>query len=196
MTDYATREEWLTEAIAQLWPYVYEAGAESMPAVRVSVGFPKGTRGAGSHRHGQIFYGAASADGTTEIFVSPELDEPLAVLDVLSHQLIHASLGQDAGHGSEFGAVARALGLDGKLTDTAPGDALTATLRGLANELGDYPHAQLTAGEEGGGLKKQGTRMLKIECESCGMVARTTAKWLDSPGLPTCACGGGFQVPE
>ena len=35
--------------------------------------------------------------------------------------------------------------------------------------------------------------MLKAECDSCGMVVRTTRKWIEEVGLPTCACGGQFE---
>jgi hypothetical protein len=169
-----------------------------MPSARISVGFPKGTKGSGSHKHGQCFHSDASADQTAEVFISPELDDPAEVLAILTHQLVHVALGPDAGHGKEYGAVARALGLTGPLTDTTPSAELAATLRAVADELGPYPHAQLAPGADGGigGPKKQGTRMLKIECDSCGMVARTTQKWLDNPGLPTCACGGAFTAPE
>ncbi len=193
--QHETREAWLTSGIEALWPYLYETDTvESMPAARISVGFPHGPRGTGTHRHGQVFRGDDSTDGTTEIFISPEMDDPADVLPVLAHMLIHASLGTDEGHGKNFGAASRALGLTGKLTDTQPSSELAASFRAIADELGPYPHASLNAREGGGigGAKKQGTRMLKIECDSCGMVARTTAKWLDNPGLPTCACGGAF----
>lgn len=32
-------------------------------------------------------------------------------------------------------------------------------------------------------------RMLKIECNKCGYVVRTTQKWVDA-GAPACSCGG------
>lgn len=38
------------------------------------------------------------------------------------------------------------------------------------------------------GVAKQSTRMLKVECGSCGYTLRTTAKWLEV-GTPTCPCG-------
>lgn len=195
MVEFATREEWLTHAIEALWPYLYEAGAESMPKVRISVGFPKGTRGSGAHRHGQCFAIDDSADATSELFISPELDDPSEVLDVLTHHLIHAALGPEVGHGAEFGAIARAVGFLGKLTATEPAPELSAAFGSIAAELGPYPHAQLHASTEGalGGPKKQGTRMLKVECDTCNMVIRTTQKWIDNPGLPTCACGGYFH---
>jgi hypothetical protein len=35
--------------------------------------------------------------------------------------------------------------------------------------------------------------MLKLECEDCGYVVRTTQKWIEM-GSPTCYCGGHFKV--
>ena len=37
-------------------------------------------------------------------------------------------------------------------------------------------------------VKKQGTRLKKVECISCGYVVRITQKWIDI-GLPVCVCG-------
>jgi hypothetical protein len=41
--------------------------------------------------------------------------------------------------------------------------------------------------------RKQGTRLIKVECEMCGYVVRTTNKWL-RVGRPTCCCGGKMLV--
>jgi hypothetical protein len=42
-------------------------------------------------------------------------------------------------------------------------------------------------------MKKQSTRMLKLECDECGYVVRTTQKWINV-GVPVCHCGAEFQV--
>lgn len=36
--------------------------------------------------------------------------------------------------------------------------------------------------------RKQGTRMLKVQCEHCGYVARVTSKWIEAKGPPLCPC--------
>ena len=43
--------------------------------------------------------------------------------------------------------------------------------------------------------KGSGSRMKKLTCEACGYLVRTTNKWA-SRGLPTCYCGGAFQLAE
>lgn len=186
-----TRESWLIAATDALRPLLADAGAE-LPAVRVSVGFPKGTRGKGAHAIGQCWTHTCSGDGTHEIFISPELAEPARVLDVLAHELCHAAVGIDAGHRRPFVQLARAIGLDGRPTATIAGDAFTAWAAAPLAALGDYPHAMLTPGGRSSGPKKQTTRMLKLECPSCGMVIRTTRKWLDAAGAPRCGCDDTF----
>ena len=121
-----------------------------------------------------------------EIFISPKLAQPLRVADVLVHELVHVAVGIDAGHRGAFAACARKIGLAGKLTSTHAGPDLVALLTPILEQLGPYPHAPLN--ESGSPVKRQGTRMLKIECPGCGYTARTTAKWLEV-GLPTCPCG-------
>ncbi len=79
---------------------------------------------------------------------------------------------------------------------TTASAALQADLDQITKELGEYPHAALMAGEGGADApKKQGTRLLKVECPGCGYVVRTTAKWL-TVGVPTCPCGEEMKADE
>lgn len=191
MDRFTTREEWLVAACDQLIPALKAAGAGATPKYRVSVGWPKGSRGGkgGSHTIGQCFCSSASADGTYEIFISPVLAEVTGsqgVLATLLHELVHAFVGIRAKHGKEFRIVAERVGLIGKMTATEAGKELQERLHALADQLGKYPHAALTGAE--GMRPKQTTRMLKLECPTCGYTVRTTAKWL-IVGFPTCPCG-------
>lgn len=208
---WKTREQWLNHAAELIRPLIEAQGAE-IPAVRVSVGWPKGSRGGKSvHAIGQCFCKSASADGTHEIFISPELDDPARVLDVLAHELVHAAVGIPAGHGPKFARVAKAIGLQGRMTATTAGPEFEKFAKGACRTVGKFPHAQIRSGissgrpapkggpdggaEPGTDTPKQGTRMLKVTCSNpdCGMVMRTTAKWIETPGLPTCACGSKFE---
>src|SRR3970282_413591 len=119
-----------------------------------------------------------------EVFISPTLAEPVKVLDVLTHELVHATVGLKAKHGKLFKRCALAVGLEGKMRSTHAGDALVKLLTGHAKTLGHYPHDELehmTTGE-----RKQGTRLLKAECGACGYTGRVTRKWLDAAGAPLC----------
>jgi hypothetical protein len=187
--QHTTREAWLLAARDALEPDFSAAGYQVAEA-RISVGFPKGTRGR-SKAIGQCF--GASADGLPAVFISPELVDvvaPQGVLSTLVHELVHATVGTKEGHKGEFTKAARALGLEGKLTATHAGEALSKRLNAIAGELGEYPHSALSATS---GTKKQSTRMLKAECGQCGYIIRMSAKWADS-GLPTCPCGEEFEL--
>lgn len=177
------REEWLIKAIEKLGKKIESNGAQ-MVEVRVSVGFPKAS-GRGSNKViGQCFNGIASDDGRPQIFISPILDDSARVLDVLLHELIHAVLPLGTGHGAPFKRLAVGCGLTGQMTATVASDALNLELAEIIAEIGEYPHAKLDIS----GAKKQGTRLIKCECEECGYIARTSQKWLEELGTPLCPC--------
>ena len=188
-----TREQWLTAAVDALRPQ-FDLIAKPLPlAIRVTCGFPLHARR--SKAIGQCWASTASADKTIEIMISPVLAQPLAVLEVLVHELCHATDGA-MNHGVAFQKAAAAMDLmacgTGKQSwKSTKGTALfgarnSVTLAGL----GDYAHAELVPGSE---TKVQPTRMLKLCCPSCGYTVRTTAKWV-AQGLPTCPCGDTLTV--
>ena len=181
-----TREAWLLEAANALRP-LFEAVGEEVPALRVSVGWPGG-RGKKGNVIGQCWSKASSTDEVAALFISPVMVDPIEILAVLMHEIVHAVDDCQSGHRGRFAKVAKALGLVGKMTSTTAGDDLKVTLAAIAEDLGEFPHAAMTGGGTGSGPKKQGTRMLKVECPADGYVVRTTAKWLEV-GLPTCPCG-------
>ena len=176
---FDTRESYLTEAAAlilddQIMPAVERSRFDfPRPTYRVSVGFPKHARS--GRVIAQCFSTDASSDGVNEIFVNPEIDEPLRVLDALTHELIHAVDNCESGHRNFFATLARSVGLEGKLTATVAGPALRNALEDYCGLLGGYPHKRMNAST---GHKKSSTRMLKLSCSECGFVCRTSAKWL------------------
>lgn len=192
------REAWLTKMAEQhLWPLIEKHGGTRPASWRVSVGFPKGSRGGKQHAIGQCFPSEMSATKTREMFISPTLEahgEGGAVA-TLAHELIHAALPPTVGHKAAFKQIAVAIGLEGKMTATIAGRDLVDKINGWIDALGEYPHGVLTpAAKEA----KPGSRLLKLECPGCGYVLRTTAKWL-LVGVPICCCGEEFRgedVPE
>ncbi len=177
-----TRESWLLAAIREIRPLFAAKGAKIPAGLRVSVGFPKGARG-GSSAVGQCFTSASCADGKGAIFISPKIEDPIRCLDILVHELVHATDNCDSGHGGAFKRLATALGLEGKMTATTAGKTLAVQLRAIAKVLGKYPHSALTFSSRA----KKGSRLLKAECLRCGYVVRVTAKWLNT-GTPLCPC--------
>jgi hypothetical protein len=63
------------------------------------------------------------------------------VAAIVAHELVHAAVGVEQGHGPAFGKVARAIGLEGKLTATVPGERFVASVELILAEVGPFPHA-------------------------------------------------------
>lgn len=196
-TKHETREQWLGAAVDLLRPVFKQRAGVTLPKNwRVSCGFPH----RGKKAIGQCWPKTASGDQHWEMFISPVLAEPVRVLDVLVHELVHAGVGVKHGHDSVFAKAARSMLLEGKLTATTSGKPFKDEIATpLLAKLGAYPHAVLNAGGISTGPKKQATRLIKAMCPDCECTVRVTAKWLGT-GTPTCfnnACesnGGEMQV--
>jgi hypothetical protein len=80
------------------------------------------------------------------MFICPTQDEPIRVLDILLHELIHAQVGTAAGHKGPFKKLMKEFGLVGKATATyaEEGSELWLKLSRIATELGPYPHKKMT----------------------------------------------------
>jgi hypothetical protein len=170
---FATREQWLREAARRMSKWVNSAlktldgdtGLKhSYPQdTLISVGWPKGGRGA-NDAIGQCWQPGAHVGETTRrtIFISPELDEPVRVVDVLLHEMAHAALPPGTGHRAPFVRLVRELGLAGKATATyaEKGSELYGKLEALCKALGPYPHHALKrqAASEGGRKRSQWVR--------------------------------------
>lgn len=154
------REEWLLEAKTRLESEFFSRKIRRLPPVAVSCGIPKGS----SSAIGQCWDAKVASDGTSQIFICPSIDEPFQVLGVLLHELCHASVGVRYGHGPEFGRIARAVGLKGKLTQTVvEKDSSTGIfLTKIQEALGMYPHKSLNKLK----TKKKGQRPKKIKLVS------------------------------
>lgn len=174
------REQWLERMTERFRADFDSAGAPLPPVVKVTCGFT--SKGARSNRIGECWIPEASAANVPEILIHPGRADSVEVGSILVHELVHAA--GMRGHGQDFKRVALAVGLAGKMTATKASDTLVSRLTAEIAELGEYPHAVLS----GVNAKKQSTRMLKVECDGCGFIARTTAKWLDEIGAPHCAC--------
>jgi len=177
------RESWLLEAIEQLRTDFDAVESEIPKKIHVTCGWPStGGRPGKKQTIGECWPEDCSEDGYVEIFINPMINDSIKVLGVLVHELIHAC-GHN-GHRGQFRVLAKALGLEGKMTATEVGEDLAKRLEDIIAPLGEYPHSKLTPLAK----KTQGTRMIKLLCPTCGWLARTSRKWIDL-GLPTCACG-------
>lgn len=191
-----TREQWLNQFAKRARKHFKAAGFPLPEKIRMSVGFTsQGTRGKAI---GQCWSSVVSKDEHFEIFVVPNLDDSARVADVLTHELVHAAVGLECGHGHPFRKCATALGLEGKMTATIAGDTWREWAQPILDALGPIPHAAMDAKSSKTGTKKQSTRMIKCECDECGFIFRTSRQWaLEAAAelqCPDADCGGHVTI--
>ncbi|WP_176611765.1 SprT-like domain-containing protein [Actinomadura sp. WMMB 499] len=174
-----------------------------IPDLYISVSFPV-SGGRSGKRIGECHH--TSEDGSPHVLVHPYLNDATRVLDVVLHELVHATLGYGAGHGAPFRRLAEALGLTGKMTATVATDELREVLADMVRRgLGPYPHSALQQY-----VPKQTTRQIKATCpephgekkngEPEYYVTRVSRKWIeywtDRIGYLACPCGEPMIVEE
>ncbi len=193
--ERTTREAWLVQLVDKHMRQLFaDCGAKIPQRLRVSCGWPSSRAlGTANRSIGQCWSPKASSDDTTEIFLSPFLSDALEVGAVLAHELVHAAVGVEHGHGQPFRKLALQVGLEGKMTATTAGPVLADFIRKATAAVGAYPHATLDMTQR----KKQGTRLLKVVCQNtdCDFLAeenkpysvRMSASVFDA-GAPKCGC--------
>lgn len=191
---FVTREEWLEAAADELGHRVFSPAGHHAPQVRVSIGFP--SKKATSRRNrsdGQCWSRGASEDRLNQIYLSPLLTSSEEIVDVLTHELVHAVDDCKSGHRGQFWTICKAIGLTKGTPASASADSdLKATIAEICQALGPLPHATLHALDAD---KTQSTRLLKVKCPACGYTCRITAKWIVR-GLPICPCGSGMTASQ
>lgn len=167
------REQWLIQATELLEKLVLvPANEKTDRLVRAKIAVSVGNT---THKKalGECWKRSASEDNdTNQIFITAKINDSAQVLNVLLHELIHAYDDCESGHTGAFKHLALACGLTGKMTSTKPNDELSETFADIVDALGDIPHVKLDPKKSG--IKKQNTRMLKIECLECGLVIRAS----------------------
>lgn len=182
------RHQWLEDARDFCVNRLAEVACNVPKDVRITIGFPS-TGGRGK-RIGECCFPEGVSDSQHEVCVSPALGDSTQILGVLIHELIHTAVGPEAKHGKAFRDPARAVGLEGKMTATTVGEALKGVFAEWIKENGEYPGGAINVSSH----KKQATRLLKAECETCGYLVRVTAKWVDAAGPPHCPDHGAMTV--
>lgn len=193
---YETREEYLQAFIDAARPHFERVNAPLPPNVRVAVGFT--SRGVRGTRIGECWSSASSGDGHFEIFIKPTLTEPARICDVLTHELIHAAVGLEAGHNLVFKRVATSLGMVGPATATTAGEEWYRWALPIISRLGHMPYSALS-GDVSSARKKQATSLLKLECPACGWLARVTKKHIEGHthlNCPVPTCSGELLCEE
>lgn len=185
MSNYNTREQWLTAAIGILAERFFKCGLTIPDKTKVSCGWTIGNR---KKVAGEMWVPTASKGGFIEIFISPVHDAedvagPNGALETLVHECIHAAIYPERGHKTPFKHAMKAIGLEGPAKATSAGTELCEYFKELAARLGPYPHSALELSMRD--VKKQTTRLLKVGCEKHEYIIRVTRKCMDI-GAPLC----------
>lgn len=201
---YQTREDWLQAAIAYLRPRYdtmprkakkgEQAETYTLPPKDKLHAIISWAKGGGKKVIGQCFPVTWTQDGSTYVLVVPTIEDPVQVLAILVHELIHA-LGI-MNHGKDFKYVATKLGLEGKMKSTVPGEAMTAELKKLAAELGPLPHIALVPPPKP--TKDTEGRKVRMKLRSPvneEFVVEMTPKRFAEFGAPTCPESGEPMIP-
>lgn len=184
----AARHDWLERANVMVRDYLATFGADVSAPVRITIGFAWKSRTA----LGQCWQPEASSDQHSEILIAPTMADPVQILGVILHELIHAAT-PGARHGRPFAKLAKAAGLEGKMTATVVGAALAITLGEMVKALGPYPAGTITTAALAA-RPKQTTRYHKATCPECGYVCRVAKAWVEQVGPPHCPAHGAMDV--
>jgi hypothetical protein len=183
-----TREQWLTRMLRNNITTLLGRHGASVPVdCKVSVGFPGG--GSARKRIGECWPRSRSSLKVNEIFINPVMTDVRKIVDVLIHEAIHASDDCASGHKGHFRRVAKSVGFEGKMTSTVAGPELSKWIDAQIASFPPFDYGSLDLA----GRKKQTTRMLKLSCDGCGAIVRTTAQWMPNVDGATCNCGGTFH---
>jgi hypothetical protein len=179
---FDTREEWLVAFMEAAKPVFLEAGHPIPLNTRVSVGFT--SNGYKSNAVGECWMSEASSDGHFEIFINPTTQTDARIADIFTHELCHAALATTK-HDKQFGNLARALGLDGKLTATVAGSEWYRWAAPILDSIGAMPYGEIKANMQPPKPKKA-TFTLKTYCPQCGWLARVTKRHIESHSYLNC----------
>jgi hypothetical protein len=105
---HRNRESWLNEVANRLRPAFARLGAPLPDRLRIAIGFP--STGRRAKATGECWDSTASADGTFEILIRPDIAEAegalaLPIAAALVAQLIQAAVGIQAGKGAPYRRV-------------------------------------------------------------------------------------------
>jgi len=145
---------------------------------------------------GHCYPSKAVQDQANEIWVNASITDPLKILGVLLHELLHAEDDCASGHAGAFQRRALATGYLPPLKTYQPSDELLARLDGLLDCLPACPIVRVQPAPT-----KKG-RMIKLQCDqqTCGWLCYTAQSRIDAlpddARCPACEVGHLATTPN
>jgi hypothetical protein len=172
------REEWLKAAGDLI---VTEFALHLPRPWRVSTGSPARQ----GKSLGHCYASKAVQDQANEIWVNASITDPLQIVGVLLHELLHAEDDCQSGHAGAFQRRATSVGFVPPLKVYQPSDELKARLESLLDCLPPCPIVRVQPS-----TPKKG-RMIKLQCDqvTCGWLCYTAQSRIDQlPEDARCPC--------
>jgi hypothetical protein len=189
--EFETAEGWLRAAIEAI-------RAELPPGYglpeKIDADFGFTSHGKRNGPPGEFWDGVTTSNEIPRLIVRCHTADIDAIMDSLAHQVAHAAVGAEAGHGKAFRDFALRWGLEGKMREAAPGEKLRRCLHDIAESLGPFPRGALAFekysanGEERRVVDvsdRQKNRQLKAMCLEDEYIVRVSAQNLRR-GVPVC----------
>jgi hypothetical protein len=182
------REAWLRAAYALIRKEILP---QAPATVAISWSFPsKGGTNSSRRRIGECHYKGGSAvavEGDRVILVSPTLQKPYDLVEVLVHEMVHAALPMGSGHRAPFSRLAKSIGLLKPWTATTAGPELKAKIQGWLKKLPAWPGGFLQI------VHTQKNRQLKAVC-ACDRILRGSSKTFEAGPILCGLCEAPFEL--
>lgn len=191
-----TREAWLVSLANHMRPVFAKLDAPLPEKLRVSMSITKSAK-----TTGMAFAPEASGDGTVEVLIRLDQDDPMHVAAVLVHNLIHAHLLPQGveGHNITFRRLSKALGFEKKCRLGNPGPGFFKLMAPILVDVGPFPHKALDFSARKTGKKEQKNRHVLVQCGvlvqdpknegckvDCEVKARMARSTIDKYGAVIC----------
>ena len=179
-----TREQWLQSAALAMEDWFADLGF-TVPSYEVRIGFPSG----GKRTSNTAESWAADEHGEHLIFVRPDNDNPLEIVNAIALQFCRITASGRDPKGTLFKHLAISIGLSGRQTEGSPGLMFKELAAPILKKIGPIPDLNLKQPTKSG-KKPQSGRLIKVSCPECGYIARVSRKWLEELGPPICPAHG------
>lgn len=180
--------DWLQKALELQRQHFKECDITLPTKLEIECGWTSwgaGSKGQGC-TVGETLPKMVSKDRTTHIYISPKISDFLEVLEIMTHELVHAHLDGEGGHSYDFQKIARKVGLVSPWVSSQAGHKLICKYGEWGLKLGKYPHAGLRAKSAGYGEPAK-SYLRKGICSNieCDYTVRITTKWVKVK-VPQC----------